>query len=247
MNKNALIIAHPGHELLIYKWLKNNPCRVYIFSDGSGSANEARIHKSIELLNNIGSVKSDSIESIPDKALYQKVLNKESDFFINIAERIYSELILTNVDIIIGDRMEGFNPIHDICRMLINSVAARLDKKNLKNYSFSLENLSSESEAFESIILSDEEFEEKLNAANNYHELDSESVRLRSKFQDEVFKTEKLLLEKPENLDESSYVNPYYESFGKRQIEKGVYKDLITYKDHLFPIYTALKDWSKRK
>jgi hypothetical protein len=50
MNPPALIVAHPGHELVILGWVEANHPLVTIFTDGSGRGGVSRLPSTRKLL-----------------------------------------------------------------------------------------------------------------------------------------------------------------------------------------------------
>jgi len=50
----ALVIAHPGHELLVHGWLELMRPLVFVLTDGSGRTNQSRLESTTEIVNHTG-------------------------------------------------------------------------------------------------------------------------------------------------------------------------------------------------
>src|SRR6185369_14693579 len=63
-----------------------------------------------------------------DVQIYNAILNKDIDLFVNLAEEIAASLLHFGVHYVVGDAAEGYNPTHDICRAIIDTAAALVNK-----------------------------------------------------------------------------------------------------------------------
>ena len=98
----------------------------------------------------------------------------------------------------------------------------------------------------ESIIikLDDNDFERKYKAAQEYSELSVEINNAIVKYGKDAFKTEHLSMVKEPGLIQSIDI-PFYESYGMKKINEGLYTEGITYSKHLFPLVKELKEYVK--
>ncbi len=249
--KAALIIGHPGHELRAFKYIKDFKPDVYILTDGSGSTNNSRLHQSVKVIKQVGANFQQNFPSFTDKELYNIILEKKLEKIIDIKKKLKQYLVENEYDLIVGDALEGFNPTHDTCRYLINSVVSEVSAQNGKsilNYDFLLDespnNLSTENnKAGFSLQLTHEEFDQKLIAAENYPELKYEVEYAINRFGRDSFLWESFrkVTDEKQIFAWKSEV-PYYESFGRKRVEDGIYKNVITFEDHLKPIAKAVMD-----
>jgi len=51
--KAALVIAHPGHELRVFRWLELTQPQVSVFTDGAGRSGESRLPSTTKLLEQV--------------------------------------------------------------------------------------------------------------------------------------------------------------------------------------------------
>jgi hypothetical protein len=117
-----------------------------------------------------------------DVELYAAVLDHDHARFTRLADKLASMLIREEVGCVVGDAEEGYNPAHDICRLLINAAVGlvrRASGRLIANYDFTLigpPGHCPEASRADSIRLNLDEaaFARKLSAARNYPELQAE-------------------------------------------------------------------------
>lgn len=246
--KAAMVIGHPGHELRAFKYIKEFKPDVFILTDGSGSVNEPRLYQSIRLIEANGARYMESFPAIPDREMYRMILENQTEKILAIKARLKSFILEAGYDCIVGDALEGFNPTHDLCRYLINGIITDIKEEtglSIRTYDFLLDEApnnipQSSNHQGISLELSPAEFDEKLEAANNYPELKYEVEYAINRFGREAFYWESF--RKVNDLSEIRNwkgEEPYYETFGRKRIEEGLYSDLITFDHHLKPIALA--------
>src|SRR2546428_12628279 len=117
----ALVIAHPGHELRVHGWLELTRPKVFILMDGSGSSGRSRLASTTRILSQVGAEPGPIYGRLTDLMFYSAVLNHDPNVFINLAEELAEAFIQAEVQYVAGDATEGYNPAHDICRLLIDT------------------------------------------------------------------------------------------------------------------------------
>src|SRR5204863_7358606 len=56
-----------------------------------------------------------------DRAGYAALLEHRFGFFVGLAEALAGALVAERIDYVVGDAEEGYNPMHDVCRLVINA------------------------------------------------------------------------------------------------------------------------------
>jgi hypothetical protein len=243
----ALIIAHPGHELCVHHWMENAKPLVLVLTDGSGHLDAGRLDRTAAVLAGAGARASATFfGKMSDRELYQAILAGDTQTFSDLADEIATILADEDIDYVAADAIEGFNPGHDVCRLLVNAAVARLRDRNgreLRNFEFPLEAAALERETQGEIELHLDAgaFERKLKAVDNYPELTEEADRLRAAHGQRSFGVERL---SPVNylLDISDCCEqpPAYERWGEERVKSGYYKTVLRFKDHVEPIARKL-------
>jgi hypothetical protein len=267
-----LVIAHPGHELRVYGWLETKRPDVWVITDGSGRTGNSRINSTTRVLETTGSRRGRVYGQMTDACLYEAVLNFEHRHFTNLVDDLASHLIEADVDCVVGDAAEGYNPAHDTCRLVINAaveLARCTSKKQIFNYDFSLTGApSGSSDDSLWFHLDDAAFSRKISAARNYPELQREvdaALAGSELFQEHPgldrqkhetfgsveasdFRAECL---RPVNGHSVSTVSsnghqPFYETYGEKQVKAGHYKRVLRYLEHMRPLAAALASHVER-
>jgi hypothetical protein len=249
--RTILVIAHPGHELRVHGWLEMKRPEVWVLTDGSGRTQRSRIRSTTRVLEATGGVPGPIYGHMTDIDLYKSVLNFEHDRFTAIVDQLAAALIRNNIECIAGDAREGYNPAHDLCRLVINaavkSVRFKTDREIL-NYDFTLVGSPESCPDDRALCLTLDEaaFARKISTARNYPELQAEVDAALNGSQANSFRLEHL---RPVNLSSSNGFGsqkPFYEEYGEQQVSAGHYTDVLRYREHMLPLADALDAFVER-
>jgi hypothetical protein len=267
MPQPALIIAHPGHELMVFGWVEEARPRVSILTDGSGRNGVSRIASSEKVLRAADADTGTVWGAITDREFYEAVLDGNLGAFIDLAVRLGDELAETKPTHVVGDAREGFNPTHDICRMIIDAAVqrARHTGASIDNYAFFLfaphEKCPADlREGAIWLTLDDDQIERKLAAARAYPELAQEAEAAFSGSSRKILAQHLDLAEVVDaaiaGMNERSFATeclvraelgtrangerPFYEIYGEKLVAAGTYQSAIRYREHVQPIERAL-------
>ncbi len=246
----ALVIGHPGHELLIHKWLEVARPMVFVLTDGSGRANQSRLASTTKILNQTGARCGNIYGRFTDTAAYAAMLNDDSQLFIELARELCEAFITEQIECVAGDAFEGYNPMHDVCRLVINAAvtAARRQTGNrIACFEFSSQPGCRNQLPQENATrhrLDDSAFARKIAAAKGYTELAGE-------VQTAVQQTpaDQLRVECLWPVDPGAVVyrcnEPFYEQYGEQQVAAGYYDQVLRYRKHIAPLAAALKHYAE--
>ena len=265
-----LAIAHPGHELRVHYWLETNRPEVWVLTDGSGHSGRSRIDSTTRVLEANGAVPGPIYGHLSDVDLYDAVLNFEHRPFIEVVDRLAAALMQENVSCVAGDAEEGYNPAHDICRLIVNAAVNFVKLKrdrHLPNYDFTLAGAPAHcpDELRDGSIwlnLDEAAFTRKVSAARNYPELQAEVEAALNGTPNTSFRNDPVLNEharstygvstannfrveclRPVKLNVAKpekEVMPFYEEYGERQVRAGHYTRVLRYREHMRPLAEAL-------
>ncbi|ESS72130.1 hypothetical protein MGMO_70c00250 [Methyloglobulus morosus KoM1] len=248
----ALIVGHPGHELRILGWVKRMQPIVVALTDGSGHIGQSRLEISRKFLGEAGATPSRLYGMSSDREIYSKILEQDHLFFLGLAESVANLLIDQSTEFVAGDAIEGYNPSHDLCRLIIDR-AVRLASNErgqiIKNYAFPLVGDPSLGGYFENnmtIKLSSDELTFKLSESQRYIEktggvLASEVAISVTNYGKAAFGTEVFHVEDSSAaLANFEQEQPYYELYGEQQVKAGFYKQAIKYREHIAPLARRL-------
>lgn len=244
--KAALVVGHPGHELRVFHWLEQARPNVFVLTDGSGTRGEGRIESTTSILRRTDCSPGSIYGAFTDRSIYELVLQGRHQDVCLLADQLADQFIRHEVDYVVGDACEGYNPTHDLCRLVIGAavtVAGRRRGAPIRNYDFLLTGLPTQGSSGGAIALElgDDDFSRKIAAARGYRELQAEVDALDQAYGLDAFRREILRpADSHSGFDGPPQLPPYYETYGKQQIEAGKYQSLLTYDGHVRPLAEAL-------
>jgi hypothetical protein len=244
--RTALVIAHPGHELRVFRWLEVMQATVFVITDGSGRTGRSRLNSTTRILDRAGSRQGSFYGRLTDNAAYSAILNHNFALFIGLTRELARFLIDERVNYVAGDALEGYNPTHDVCRLVIDTavaVANRCGGSKVASFDFPLTGTSDIYAGDDAIRLEldDDAFARKMAAARSYAELESEVDDAIDHNQPGAFRVECLRPVANQEIDFGPDDKPYYEQYGEKQVAAGHYRDVIRYREHFLPLAEALR------
>jgi hypothetical protein len=242
----VLIVAHPGHELLVHDWMAEHGPMVMVLTDGSGSANAPRIADSLRIVTEIGAAPAPVFGHAPDSDFYAAILRGDAAFFAALVDAAAAAIVSSRAPVVLSDAIEHFNPVHDLAAVIATLAAliARREGLAAERWVFPIEravDLSALPAGWRARRLDDAARARKRAALAGIPSLKVESDRRRVEGK-EVSGVEVLgplparapLMPDPEG-------EAFYETFGRARIAQGVYGELITYAGHVAPLARALR------
>jgi AcrR family transcriptional regulator len=253
LGRTALIVAHPGHELMVYNWMERRRPLYFCLTDGSGGSATSRLPSTSRVLARVGAGHGMLYGRYSDKEIYRLLLQRRVDMFVDLAKELAGALIEAQVDGVAGDAAEGFNPAHDVCRFLIEGAVALVRRRTgrvLRNHDFVLEATPDTCPATlrpsaEITRLDEPAVARKLDAALSYPELRHEISAALGRFGKRAFALECL---RPATaatrlmIDRFESEAPAYERSGGIRVGEGRYREIIRYREHLWPVRRAIQE-----
>jgi hypothetical protein len=246
--RTAVVIGHPGHELRVHGWLELTNPLVFVVTDGSGRSNQSRLASTTKILNQTGANCGSIYGRLTDLAAYAAILNHDFDVFVGLARELSAAFVSEQIEYVAGDAFEGYNPVHDVCRLVINAAvtaAERSSGQRVVNLVFSLINHQNHShEACTDGVcrrLDDAGFARKMAAANGYTELAGEVQAAAEQTSMATLRVECL---RPVS-ECKCHQPPFYESYGEKQVAAGHYQKVLRYHEHIAPLAAALSRFAE--
>ncbi|MFL6259619.1 MAG: hypothetical protein ACJ76Y_07910 [Thermoanaerobaculia bacterium] len=244
----ALVIAHPGHELRVHHWIERTRPVVFVMTDGSGHTGLSRLASTTAVLERAGATPGSIYGRLSDREVYRAILDGDVDLFAGLADELAAALDRAEIGLVAGDAVEGFNPGHDVCRLVINAALLRLAERGRHpaSFEFALEGAPDDcppedrADAIR-LELDGDALQRKLAAAAGYPEMAYEMERAlashgRASFGVECLRPVRYGLETGGRHTQP----PYYESYGEKQVAAGIYREVIRFRDHMAPLAEAL-------
>ncbi|MGB9369335.1 MAG: hypothetical protein WCE79_25335 [Xanthobacteraceae bacterium] len=252
----ALVIAHPGHELLIHHWLERARPVTFVLTDGSGHTDRGRIESTTALLDRVGARRGSIYGALSDRRLYRTILDRKRDVFTDLVRQLAESLQREGVTYVVGDAVEGVNPGHDVCRLLLNAALQLLENDtgiHPRNLEYPVERPPNEcpvEDRPEAIFLEldDDAYQRKVDAARAYSALAQEMNQMLAHHKNaNAFRVECLRPVRYGLEIADRFAHPcLYEWYGEKQVAAGIYREVIRFRDHIAPLAEHLKTFSSR-
>jgi hypothetical protein len=246
----ALVIAHPGHELCVYNWVSLARPSVFVLTDGSSRSGKSRLHRTTSILNSLGAQPASIYGRLTDAEIYSAIVDRNCDLFIETARELAEALVRDKIEYVVGDAIEGYNPAHDLCRLIINAAVNKACQMGhcVENFDVQLTGKSADMPVEEladsiSIEVDDKMLSRKLQAARDYSELAVDVHRILDEEGIDSLWTECLRRVTEGSGDGNFKEPPYYEIYGEKQVAAGYYQQVIRFRDHVLPIAQALREF----
>ncbi len=135
----ALVVAHPGHELLVHHWLELAKPLVFVLTAGR-RGDETAVATTAQIVERAGARIGSLFGRFTDHGLLQALMMREKSRFHELAQELADALLSESIDIVAGDAAEGCDPAHDLCRILVDAATgiAVQSKPGIRNFEFSL-------------------------------------------------------------------------------------------------------------
>lgn len=240
--KCLLMAAHPGHELLLWKWLRLERPQVVIFTNGAGANGMPRLEPTFDNLQQAGAQwMAQLLRPVSDAAIYQALLDGETRMFETWVDTFATHVVAQGIGCIVADESEDYNPSHDLCRLLANLVAARARASGhpVQTYGYPTvghpcppARLAAEPNRM--IELTPTELQGKLADMRGYArrfggQLERELDGFIAEFGEEAYGRECLFAAQPTRYEQpgAAAIKPLFERIGEERVAAGVYKHVI--------------------
>lgn len=236
-----LLISHPGHEMRVLEWVRRNRPRTVILTQGDGASGDSRLEESARLLDQVGARLCRSwLEPVPDKRIYGALLGRHESPFPAWLAALVKRCAESDVQTIVADSAEGYNPSHDLCRALANQLVRDLRSrgKPIASLEFPLDGHPNDparrEQVREQVQMSGDEVKDKIFLALDYArrtsvQLHSEIESMLEKFGEEAFQIETFYAAQRTTYEDGHLPDetPHFETVGEERTKSGVYRDVI--------------------
>lgn len=255
----VLVVGHPGHELRVHAWMEIARPMVCVLTDGSGHTGEGRLASTTRVLARTGAQPGPIYGRMSDRAIYHAILEHDLALFCRLADELADAIVARGAGCVVGDAAEGYNPSHDVCRLVIDAavrLASRTRGAPIENLDFLLvgspdaghgDGADGGDDGSVRLALTDDALSRKLASAHQYPELAGEVASALERYGVAPFRHERLRAVDPDDrLAWRSDETPFYERHGERRVAEGVYDRVLRFREHVVPVAEALWSHSTR-
>lgn len=233
-----LLVAHPGHELLLHGWISRNKPTVHVLTDGAAHS-AGRLASTSKFLRDAGARAGSIFGRLSDAEAYEMLLKRNTALLFSIVAELADDLEKDHPSIIVSDSAEGYNPVHDLCR-LIAGAAIVMAGVPTKQYEFAVVHHPQSFDAAEIVIdLTEAEYAAKMETARRQAGALIDIDGLLTMHGADAYRREALrAVVDWTAIDDSE--TPLYERFGEERVAAHRYTNVIRRREHLLPLRDAL-------
>ncbi len=235
----AVVVAHPGHELRIIEFISRARPLVAVLTDGSASTSQSRLSQTTALLEEVGATPSTVYGRLTDRDAYAALMSGDWSVFLQLALDLSAAFRAHHITAVAMDAAEGYNPVHDVCRVLTESATCLFKSEAPALFEFDLVGHPEGSGDGIRLALDDAAFARKLEAVKRYEALAAEAKAAFDAYGVDAFRTEFLRSTGATSLAPASAI-PYYEQIGNERVRQGRYTETLRYGAHVRPLMSVL-------
>ncbi len=252
----AMVLAHGDHELFAAGLIQHFQPNILYISRGRHPEDEQTEQQAREVLRGLELGSQVTFLPVRETDIYGRLLSRDIEWFATLRDHVAAWLCQTKADVIIADKFEWYNSIHDLCPLLVDAALETcplLSARNVRRFDLPLAFQTLDSGGEESVVdsgdsqhtymLTPEESRRKWDAIQSVVGHD-ENVRLVTT----AWSGERYLQEICEAVPATRdyRVAPprdrwkTYDDHGTENVARGRYREAITFHEHYVPIAEAL-------
>jgi hypothetical protein len=236
----ALLIAHPGHELRLFRWLERDRPVVFVLTDGSGRSGHSRVASSLAVLGATGSSAGSLVGRFTDREIYDAMIRGEIDGVLRATLDLAGSFAAGGFRSVVADGLEFYNPTHDLCSVMAGLAtvqAARISGRAIDRYEYAVTAPAGDGTTIE---LDDQAFARKMEHARRYEDVALDVEELIRNVGSEGLRREVLTPVGASAVLREPASKPYYEVRGEEQVAAGRYATVLRHRAHFVPFVAAL-------
>jgi hypothetical protein len=239
-----LLVAHPGHELLVHGWIGQSKPIVQVLTDGSGHSAVGRLEMTAEFLRAAGALPGVIFGRLSDREAYAMILECNTTLLLCLVMDLATEIEKQRPKMIVTDAAEGYNPVHDLCRMIAGA-AIQFAAVETKQYEYAVVNSPNSFDAMTSEVfvveLDDAAHARKIDRARHEATRLADIDELLLRHGAEAYRRERFQRVVDWTSIDLESPPPLYERFGEQRVAAHRYSHVIRRAEHLVPLRDALR------
>jgi hypothetical protein len=100
-----------------------------VLTDGTGLGRPSRLAPTRAILAERGCALGPVLGRWADHDVYAALLDGKTRGFVALARELADWLVELGAEAVVADTAEGFSPVHDLCRLLVDAAAARAERR----------------------------------------------------------------------------------------------------------------------
>lgn len=166
------------------------------------------------------------------------ILERNTPLLLSLVAELAAQLETDRPAIIVGDAAEGYNPVHDLCRVIAGAAIA-MAGVSTKQYEYAVVNHPHSFDAAIAIDLDEAEYAAKMQSARGQAAALTDIDALLSRHGADAYRREAFA----RVVDWTALDGddpPLYERYGEERVAAGRYTRVIRRREHMLPLRDAL-------
>ncbi len=249
--ETMLIIGHPGHEIRCHGWMARLRPEVHVLTSGGGASRAGRTESTRRTVETAGARCGKLFGDFSDHEIYAFLLGADHTPLVTWTAALAAEIRRQEPRLLVTDMVEGYNSSHDLLAYLVDVAVTHAAAAGAKPTEVRSQPLIGRPDQawegrlrpVETLMLNNEEYERKMEAARGYPELSAEVELALLETGAEAFRCEAFYaMPRGEALlDALPSFPPYYETYGEEQVRRGKYSQVIRHREHLKPFVATVR------
>lgn len=173
-----------------------------------------------------------------DREMYAAILGRDGELIDRLVDELADEITANGIDTVVSDAMEGFNPVHDLCRVIAGAACSRAGK--VAHYEYPLHDGPHAFDAVDDAVIvdiTDAALHAKLACARELAPVLTDIAEMLARFGEAAFRREAF---RP--IDDwtacpwPADTRPLYERIGEERVALHRYDRVIRYAEHMRPL-----------
>jgi len=244
-----LLIAHPGHELRLFGWLRRANPLIAILTDGSGSTGISRIDLSEKLVAGIGG-EIIMAGRFAEPELYEIMMRGDVAPLARMVDELAARMRIEGTRMVVCDSGEGYHPGHDLCLPLATRATelcrASGGAAQIRQCEYRVVGDPRAGGAKECVlVLDDATLRDKIRESRSYAAASGDVLTQEVQYMFETYGEDSF---RYEGLAPAGTEAPqlhdglrYYERRGEERVREGRYRQVLRHATHIAPLVAALQ------
>lgn len=250
LGKTDFVLAHPGHELRLFRWLELLKPRVSILTSGSRQGESMdRLAASRALVASVGGEIGPLHGVTLDRDLYRLIMDGDPTPFAGWIDRLRDAWIASPPATVVTDSWQFYSVAHDLTHLMARVAIAEATAATGRaieclEYPVVPQSMVERRNGpvVHSVVLDEAGMQRKVATASAYPDIAGELAELIALAGLAGLCEETLHRPGPlDGLVPDEGTKPLFETFGEQRREAGLFSDVLRWR-HLEPIVTALID-----
>jgi hypothetical protein len=229
---------------------------VYVLTDGTARDCPSRLEWTRQYVADAGCEPGSVFGRVSDQELYARVLRRDTDFFLSLAEELALDLTARCCDTLVVDAAGEGIMAHDIWQSVVHAASQAMcpaSAEEVTVFDFLLDGRPDQCPPEDRddaiwIHLWPSELNRKMMAAWSNVAIRKEVEKAIATIGEEGLSVECLRPHHPAPLGLGLYpCEAGYEAHGKKLVAQGIYPEVLRYRDHVLPIMWALQEWAEQQ